>query len=128
MAMMDGYCNSKSRKFKYVQFTSISYSTSLCILIGFLAQIIMTSVVRIYINCSPQPGLKVGKKKCRYAFPMASVSLYRGWGIAPSRVQGLRVVKVTEQFRRCCRDTKRLFNESRRQLVSSHLGQCVNAC
>jgi len=35
-----------------------------------------------------------------------------------------------EEFHRCCRDTNpsnRLINESRRQLVSSRLGQCVNA-
>ena len=30
-------------------------------------------------------------------------------------------------FRRCCRDTNRLINESRRQSVSSRLGQCANA-
>ena len=32
-----------------------------------------------------------------------------------------------EDFRRCCRNTNRLINESRRQLVSSRLDQCVNA-
>jgi len=32
-----------------------------------------------------------------------------------------------EDFRRCCHDTNRLINESRRQLVSSRIGQCVNA-
>jgi len=32
-----------------------------------------------------------------------------------------------EEFRQCCGDTNRLINESRRQLVSSRLGQCVNA-
>jgi len=34
---------------------------------------------------------------------------------------------VKEDFRRCCRDTNRLINESRRQLVSCRIGQCVNA-
>jgi len=33
-----------------------------------------------------------------------------------------------EDFRQCCRDSNRLINESRRQLVSSRIGQCVNAC
>ena len=32
-----------------------------------------------------------------------------------------------EDFRRCCRDTNRLIQKSRRQLVSSRIGQCVNA-
>jgi len=32
-----------------------------------------------------------------------------------------------EEFCRCCHDTNWLINESRRQLVSSRLGQCVNA-
>jgi len=32
-----------------------------------------------------------------------------------------------EEFRRCCRNTSRLIKESRRQLVSSRLAQCVNA-
>jgi len=32
-----------------------------------------------------------------------------------------------EDFRRSCRDTNRLINESRRQLVCSRIGQCVNA-
>jgi len=32
-----------------------------------------------------------------------------------------------EEFRRCCHDSNRLINESRRRLVSSRFGQCVNA-
>jgi len=32
-----------------------------------------------------------------------------------------------EDFRRCCHDTNRLINESRRQQVSSRIGRCVNA-
>jgi len=33
----------------------------------------------------------------------------------------------SEEFRQCCRDTNQLINESRRQLLSSRLGHCVNA-
>jgi hypothetical protein len=31
------------------------------------------------------------------------------------------------EFRRCCRDTNRLINKSRSQLISTRLGQCANA-